>query len=452
LTPTATPGRTRVSSVAAAYFPLGIQLNIEAVVGGYQGQSLQVVVWFALEDGRMLASGSGDDEFSSAEGYLIGMAEIQPCCEDTAYLAENNQAIPVQVPYSQFPGSPSGYAVYPVVELRQGNQVLTTYGRADGSPLLQVGGCPSDQDCDGLADSTEQWLIDNFKPAIEFDEHEPADVLNETATLYQVSPGIHDGRRGVWITIVLLYTMDYGLTAMDVSGWDHLTCIGVGDVAAAVANAGFDAHYGDTEMLRLFVRDNGGGSWTLEGLLLKRHYDDPEYYPAGEFDRRPAGSTHVLVFASESKHGMYASADECEDYSTSYLFGACDIEIEDCGNDPTGGFMQLYTPFEHNVGERYAPIEVFGKSPALVRFSGERAWNSEEFCGGEEVIVSADIPFIDITETCGGGLSGKWLPAASYTLDVEGIASFDLPVGWQHLPLEQLGSISPAEYAPLWGR
>jgi len=97
-----------------------------------------------------------------------------------------------------------------------------------------------------------------------------------------------------------------------------------------------------------------------------------------------------------------------------FLKGLCKIKVEDCGDDAHDPphTLNLFTPPEHNVGERYAPSEAFSASPLLRSlFPGEHAWIDAPFCGGQEVIVSADIPLIDITETCAGGLFAKWLPA-----------------------------------------
>lgn len=467
-TPTPTPTfdntpRTRVLGLDYAYFPAGYEFYIDAEIVGHPQETIDVLAWFQLLDGTLLQNAIGDPAYSNANGNLVGWVQIHPCCDDTVYLRENNQAIVIRMPYAQFPIYNTGFDFIPILELRSNNEVIASFGREDGSPQIQVGRCDGDQDCDGLSDQLEQWMIDTYKPVLEFDENESVDPAT-SAAIYQVSPGWYHDMRGVWITVVLVYPRDDGLVAMNIEGWNHLTCAGLGDIGAAVANEGFDEHLGDTEALRIFVADIGNNSWQIQGLLLKRHYDPYESYIPDDFEWRqsPPGegeATHPLIFVSESKHGMYSSADECANYTHEFM-GICEMEIEDCGNDDhPGAYMNLYTPPEQNVGERYAPKEVFLASDLLrSMYPPERAWLDQPFCAGDALVhqeVTANGDFLSF-EVCAGGIYGKWLPLLSNCeIYVGEECAVEDDLKWQRWTLQQLDDLevlTPAEYAPIFGR
>jgi hypothetical protein len=256
------------------------------------------------------------------------------------------------------------------------------YGTTAGSYLLTLtllpgaNACPAyDTDCDGFTDDFEHWLIEAFKPVLIFDEEESqcVDVVNETATVYQVTPYETAGRygkSGALITVVMLYQNDCGAYGTGVGG-----------------------HPGDTEALRIFAVHNPlHDNWYVGGILMKRHHDEWEAYKPSEFTYR---GTHPKIFVSESKHAMYPSVSACEDYAL--------WTFEDCG----GGIeLNLYTPPAHNVGERGAPAfdaMRYAPSDVLVRlFSDnvhtEYTWTDAPFCGGW------------VGTPCGGALTGKWWP------------------------------------------
>ncbi|MAU08257.1 MAG: hypothetical protein CL607_00430 [Anaerolineaceae bacterium] len=234
---------------------------------------------------------------------------------------------------------------------------------------------------------------------------------------------------GVWLAIAVLYRYDYGITAMDVDGVNHLTCLGgLGDVAAWIGNNGYDAHLGDSESIRLFLRSEDGG-WALDHLEMKRHFDPWEEVELNEFERIIQDETgyHVLVMASESKHGMYTSKDQCEDYSHDIhvpvlgLPTGCSFNIEDCADDPDHEYWILNAPFEHNVGEMYAPYNPFSRQSLAQDFFGSNnhAWSHLPFCAGTDVFVGHFDPpdlyignkavFTFHFEDCAGSLIGKWL-------------------------------------------
>ena len=455
---------SQILAVTYTYLPGGYVFSIDARVVGHQHEIVNVLLWFQDESEQFLLNNARDPAFMDADGRLFTLYRLQPDYENTVYLDEDGGAIKILVPYEQFPVINGGYTFTPHVELRAGtNTILDSVGFAEGAPRIQVGGCLDDHDCDGLSNELEQWLVDTYKPVLEFDEDELTDAAQYTATLYQVSPGYRiDGTSGVWITVVILYPEDGGFTAMHRDGW---SCIGLGDLASVLGNLGTDGHAGDTEGVRLFVADRGGGDWELTGVLMKRHYDPWEWYdlsnPVNEeqrltFQQSPAGQggfSHPLLYVSESKHGMYATVDECENYGHG-VYPGCRLELEDCGDDDHNPphNVSLYTPFEHNVGERYAPTEPLQLNSAAARlFGNEATWINEEFCGGQDVFV--DNPLF---ETCAGSLIGKWLPQLSYDI---GAGSTD--IGWiaelntgNFVDDSQMWSFVPArvEYAPVWGR
>jgi hypothetical protein len=262
------------------------------------------------------------------------------------------------------------------------------YGATAGSYLLTLtllpgaNACPAhDSDCDGFTNDFESWLIEGFKPVLIFDEEEPqcVDVENQTATLYQVTPYATAGRygkSGALITVVILYPDDCGMYG-----------------------TGLGSHPGDAEALRIFAVHNPVHDvWYIGGILMTRHGDPWEAYKPDKF--RYSGS-HPVIFVSESKHAMYSSKNECESYAL--------WTFENCGE---GVSLDLFTPPQHNVGERGAPaFDAMRDAPSNVlvslfsdgghdEYSGhtEYTWTDVDFCGGW------------VGANCGGALSGKWWP------------------------------------------
>jgi hypothetical protein len=260
------------------------------------------------------------------------------------------------------------------------------YGTTSGSYLLTLSllpdanGCAADDsDCDGFSNDFESWVAETFKPVLVFDEEEPqcVDVVNQTATVYQVTPHTTAGRygkSGALLTVVVLYPEDCGMYGTGTGG-----------------------HPGDTEALRLFVTNDvlnfdGPAGWRIHTVLMKRHYDDWEAYDASDFAYR---GTHPVVYVSESKHAMYHSLSACENYAL--------MTFEDCGG---GTSLTLFTPPEHNVGERGAPaFDAMRHAPSSKLASlfsdsqhTEYTWTDTPFCGGW------------VGTPCSGSVSGKWWP------------------------------------------
>jgi hypothetical protein len=257
------------------------------------------------------------------------------------------------------------------------------------SGISGTGSCAGDKDCDGMPDTTELWLVENFKPVLIYDEDEVEDCVNpmhQTATLYQVTPysvGRY-GPEGAIITIVILYPWDCGGLAVEP----------------------FTSHAGDTEALRLFVTNDMlnadlSTSWRVNTVLMKRHHDKWEAHEGNAFryqrDAKTGFYTHPEIWVSWSKHAMFKSFDDCEDYGF--------VDFEFCGGGPT---VTLYTPPSHNIGERTTNGKLFnrlseaGSSILTKLFSEEYTWTDNKFCGN--VVVND-------RDDCGGGLGGKWWPS-----------------------------------------
>jgi hypothetical protein len=266
-----------------------------------------------------------------------------------------------------------------------------TMGCVDGNNLYDS--ASSDSDRDGLSNDMEQWLVDNFKPVLVFDEEEDDciyDVSSQTATVYQVTPYETVDRyskSGALITFVILYPEDCGGMSTSMTGWP------------------FHAHDGDTEALRIFVYENPiDGAWYIGKILMRRHDEsewsahDPDEFTFAQ-DHITGLYTHPYVYVSESKHAMYKSADACEDYTFFYIPWVSDFE--DCDG---GTILRLATPFSHNVGEREArAFDQFSESSSSILrnlFWVESAWSNGRFCGGKDISVSE----------CAGPASGKWWP------------------------------------------
>lgn len=260
---------------------------------------------------------------------------------------------------------------------------------ADSLHTESAQSCSGDQDCDGLSDYDEERLLDWFNPYFIFDEDENANILEETAFLYQVTPIRAEDYQftndyhflipdGAMITIVLAWTHDYG---------DEM--LGIKD------------HWGDTEAMRMYIAKNPGGGWELTALLIKRHYDDPEGYVPDEFEYKSYDQSgnqgwHPIVWVSADKHAMYSSWEECEDYSVGYEY---------CGGQEIGVYSDWLS---FNVGERYDQNFDFfpssGFDELVWRFPNDYAWSDFHFCGGHPN------PSASHSECVPGSLNGKWWP------------------------------------------
>jgi hypothetical protein len=268
-----------------------------------------------------------------------------------------------------------------------------------------------DTDTDGISNEREWYLIEKVKPVLIFDENEPLDVVNETLTLYQVSPVRRGGQEGYLITVVMLYPYDTGMINWDLDGWDHVTCGSiVGEVVARAAE--YDRHCGDSEPLRIFVADYGPTDWKIEAIDIKRHGNDWEPYDDTRFsyerDEETGLNTHPIVYVSEGKHAMYPSENECDNYShVFYDFGvSCNIKFEDCG----GGIkLNLYTPEKYNVGERERQnFDSLGE--VTNEFPGAYAWADKPFCGGWAPESCSDFAGVMLDKACPGVIGHKWFP------------------------------------------
>ena len=137
-TPTATPTQPQTRILNVGYSELSglYRFYIDAEVVGYEGQFLQVLTWFQYEDGTYIPSATGDPSYTSADGYMLHMAEIQPCCQQTVFLAEQNSAIVAEMPSPHFPQTEGGYQFVPMAEIRFNGQVLARYGAVEGAPHI----------------------------------------------------------------------------------------------------------------------------------------------------------------------------------------------------------------------------------------------------------------------------------------------------------------------------
>lgn len=245
----------------------------------------------------------------------------------------------------------------------------------------------TDSDGDGLTDAQELELINFFKPVLVFHEDEDnciENVFREVAVAYQVTPYETDERyskNGALITVVVLYPEDCGGLS---------TGIGY-------------AHLGDTEALRIFVYVNPiTNEWNMGKILMKRHHEsewtghDPNEFVYYQNNFRP------YIWVSESKHAMYKSFDQCEDYDLASWLPW--ISRQDyCG---FGLVMTPSTPASQNAGELYAPAFDYLSESSSWRlrnyFGGEWTWSNYQFCGRKVNEISYG--------ECGGSLSGKWWP------------------------------------------
>lgn len=264
---------------------------------------------------------------------------------------------------------------------------------------------PADSDGDGMSDETETMLINGFSPVLIFDDDESnciGDPASHTAAIYQVTPYQAPGRYGApgaIITVTILYPRDCGGL--------HLDWVDVDLVQEHIVHS----HEGDSEALRIYVTNDvllsdGSMGWMVNTILMMRHFDPWEAYDPDDFDWRPtpgsSANTHPVVWVSWSKHAMYSSHSECDD------FGLVDVpfvpidDFEYCDGDTE---VRLYTPFEHNVGERnnrrfdvLADSGPASTSMLAALFWPEHAWSDVDFCGGY------------VSEDCAGALNGKWWP------------------------------------------
>jgi hypothetical protein len=334
--------------------------------------------------------------------------------------------------------------------------------------------CPSGNpdDCDGdqLPDSWEHQLVETFKPYlifhrddVEFNDGQPPEMY------WQVSPGAVEGTNGVWMTMVITYTMDGGISRYEPAGiWDQAKCrlggcivgaaISLGNPYACVGGAVLieefaewtnigalvGKHAGDTEGLRFFLAPDANGNWRITHIDWKRHnhekFGNPvpqpqcavefagfcyEYGPAYAPDPVTGFSSHPILYVAKDKHAVYGSKEECENATfpliherlSSYPTDAdCTIKAEICGDPSSGdGFgMLLDSPLDHNVGEREFAVRMTDGSIVLVRFPlmdelvefpGEYAWETDEFCAS-----LPPIPGFLQAEACGGGMGTKWFP------------------------------------------
>jgi hypothetical protein len=285
------------------------------------------------------------------------------------------------------------------------------------------GSVPIDTDADGLEDWLEDNLANAFRPYFEFDEEEPEDKYS-ILRFYQVTPiyknggnwwGFpdyqfpeYDGPPGILITYVLAYRNDKGDPILGL--YDHI---------------------GDAEMIRILIVNppNQPSVWKPAVIIMKRHFDDPQFYYNGEkYFGKPQywpDGTHIQVYVSEAKHAMYLYEDECEDYSHYGEYA------EDCG----GGYPlneEIIPGVDgFNVGERSNhPVS---KIPENLRVNiyNEFFWSNrpesdypiydrdygnvigyadkaDRYCGGYILPIYLKSPLSEAD--CGGGMDGKWFP------------------------------------------
>jgi hypothetical protein len=137
---------------------------------------------------------------------------------------------------------------------------------------------------------------------------------------------------------------------------------------------GLTSHYGDVEPFSITLAPNaacpyGWGAWALKTVAHQgvpgQHTDQRFLGNECYFGRLSGASPHVYrIFASENKHGNYASEDSCD--------GAL-LGLENCSTSFT-------LPFNvYNVGEdHYRRIDRLD----AYQFPGEYAWSGVDFEGG----------------------------------------------------------------------
>jgi hypothetical protein len=287
-----------------------------------------------------------------------------------------------------------------------------------------------DRDCDGISDELEHWLVEKYKPLLSFDDGEMAD-LNQTATIYQVSPIYLDDDDpqfdAVLITLMVLYPEDYGVQDINSGGLEyHFSCdylgSGISRLADSLFEVGESAHFGDAETVKLFVNMDGDSEeeWFLEGAFLRQHAAPWNWYRAEQLERMVPGAQipleHTFVFyVAQGKHGIYPSERICEGADFQINLGiinsTCRVRLENCNG---GELLYPETPASHNVGERHHPIEVFQESEILWElFPGESAWIDQPFCGGN-IKVREDLPVINLGPDCTDAIAKKWDPGVVF--------------------------------------
>jgi hypothetical protein len=253
------------------------------------------------------------------------------------------------------------------------------------TPLpARVSDCPSGSSCadadhDGLVDAWEDSVLDQFKPAVTFDEDEPLlkeDGRNDVfASLGRVSLRA-DGR--VTVNVLLLYTRDYGAP--------NPICFSASQHAGDVERVAIDLELapsapgrGDAIVRSMFTTGHEGTeddqSRVYRGDDLKslETIDDP-------VTKRP----RWRVYASQAKHATYATKKHCEGVRLkNFLHRFC--VNEDCAADGVSDndkarFTRV--PRIDNAGEpnahRVEDLRALG-------YPGETSWTDTTFCGGLNV-------------------------------------------------------------------
>lgn len=242
---------------------------------------------------------------------------------------------PACVPQQVKPSIPNRYQSSAItIDVERPLEVLETGERLTaGCGFLDCDCAMQDSDLDGLPDTLEWRLAYEFEPFLEFDEAERANPRDPYSLdiYHQVSPDRHkDYGDTILLTYVLAYDKDYGSV-----NWGVVSGLGADSV--------FEAHSGDTEMMRVrldYAFDYPYLRVWMHDFEIKRHFDAPESFP-------PVNGGGPMLYISRDKHAAYISEDECH----AYTFAG--IPFEECGGGPRGWASELvdYLHTNHNVGE-----------------------------------------------------------------------------------------------------
>ena len=217
-------------------------------------------------------------------------------------------------------------------------------GRARPAPASAVTG---DADADGLDDGLEDTLATRFFPHVWFDSGEDAGCTHPATT---------SGNPGTALARVRTHPNDPAKIAIQYVILYRYDC---GDIG------GLTSHYGDVEPFAITLAPNpacphGWGAWALKTVAHEGapgQHTDQRFLGNDCYWGRVAGaSPHVArIFASENKHGNYASEDSCD--------GAL-LGLENCSTSFT-------LPFNvYNVGEDHPAASTAWRptsSPASMR-------------------------------------------------------------------------------------
>ena len=147
-----------------------------------------------------------------------------------------------------------------------------------------------DSDGDGLADSLELYLAQQFRPflAIQTDDACPA-----RHPAWAVAPSIYEADN-IGIFYALSYEDDCGVFT-----WESSVDL---------------AHLGDTEVVVVEVSPDPSGGYLPDWVFLSSHWgmpvtDQSDWYPASDFtvDSTLTSGWHPVVFPARDKHGNYPS-------------------------------------------------------------------------------------------------------------------------------------------------